>query len=155
MSIGHHAWLWCLSWSGPGHILRIEACLEGSVLSLLWESWAVQLLPMKGTDFFFWDRVSLNSPVCPGTHSVDQAALELRNLPASASQVLWLKVSFLKRRHEICSIGNWFCSLSCHPDNTVSPFPPIINLFLFVLCVGWCRVMAAFTLYIGLAFPLP
>jgi hypothetical protein len=28
---------------------------------------------------------------CPGTHSVDQAVLELRNLPASASQVLELK----------------------------------------------------------------
>jgi hypothetical protein len=28
---------------------------------------------------------------CPGTHSVDQAGLELRNLPASASQVLGLK----------------------------------------------------------------
>jgi hypothetical protein len=28
---------------------------------------------------------------CPGTHSVDQAGLELRNSPASASQVLGLK----------------------------------------------------------------
>jgi hypothetical protein len=26
---------------------------------------------------FFWDRVSLCSPGCPGTHSVDQAGLEL------------------------------------------------------------------------------
>jgi hypothetical protein len=33
----------------------------------------------------FQDRVSLCSPGCPGTHSVDQAGLELRNLPASAS----------------------------------------------------------------------
>jgi hypothetical protein len=40
----------------------------------------------------FQDRVSLYSPGCPGTHSVDQAGLELRNLPASASQVLGLKV---------------------------------------------------------------
>jgi hypothetical protein len=40
---------------------------------------------------FFRDRVSLCSPGCPGTHSVDQAGLELRNLPASASQVLGLK----------------------------------------------------------------
>jgi hypothetical protein len=39
----------------------------------------------------FEDRVSLCSPGCPGTHSVDQAGLELRNLPASASQVLELK----------------------------------------------------------------
>jgi hypothetical protein len=41
---------------------------------------------------FFRDRVSLYSPGCPETHFVDQAGLELRNLPASASQVLGLKV---------------------------------------------------------------
>jgi hypothetical protein len=39
--------------------------------------------------FFFFlvfrDRVSLYSPGYPGTHFVDQAGLELRNLPASAS----------------------------------------------------------------------
>jgi hypothetical protein len=39
----------------------------------------------------FQDRVSLYSSGCPGTHSVDQAGLELRNPPASASQVLGLK----------------------------------------------------------------
>jgi hypothetical protein len=39
----------------------------------------------------FRDRVSLCSPSCPGTHSVDQAGLELRNPPASASRVLGLK----------------------------------------------------------------
>jgi hypothetical protein len=38
--------------------------------------------------FVFCFFVSLFSPGCPGTHSVDQAGLELRNLPASASQVL-------------------------------------------------------------------
>jgi hypothetical protein len=37
------------------------------------------------------NRVSLCSPDCPGTHSVDQGGLELRNLPASASQVLGIK----------------------------------------------------------------
>jgi hypothetical protein len=41
--------------------------------------------------FVFRDRVSLCSPDCPGTHFVDQAGLELRNPPASASQVLGLK----------------------------------------------------------------
>ena len=40
--------------------------------------------------FGFWflvfrDRVSLYGLGCPGTHFVDQAGLELRNLPASAS----------------------------------------------------------------------
>jgi hypothetical protein len=45
--------------------------------------------------FFFFlvfqDRFSLCSSGCPGTHFVDQASLELRNSPASASQVLGLK----------------------------------------------------------------
>jgi hypothetical protein len=39
----------------------------------------------------FQDRVSLCSPGCPGTHSVDQPGLELKNPPAFASQVLGLK----------------------------------------------------------------
>jgi hypothetical protein len=43
---------------------------------------------------FLWvsrDRVSLCNRGCPGTHSVDQAGLELRDPPASASWVLGLK----------------------------------------------------------------
>jgi hypothetical protein len=43
-------------------------------------------LPWPIALFFFFslrDRVSLCSPGCPGTHSVDQAGLELRNPPAS------------------------------------------------------------------------
>jgi hypothetical protein len=32
----------------------------------------------------FQDRVSLCSPGCPGTHSVDQAGLKLKDLTASA-----------------------------------------------------------------------
>jgi hypothetical protein len=46
----------------------------------------------------FQDRVSLYSPGCPGTHFVDQAGLELRNPPASASRVLGLKA---------CAITTW------------------------------------------------
>ena len=41
--------------------------------------------------FLFWDRVSLCSPGYPGTYSVDQAGLKLRNPPLSASRVLGLK----------------------------------------------------------------
>ena len=41
--------------------------------------------------FINQDRVSLYSPGCPETHFVDQAGLELRNLPASASRVLELR----------------------------------------------------------------
>jgi hypothetical protein len=37
--------------------------------------------------FVFQDRVSLCTPGCPGTHFVDQADLELKKLPTSASQV--------------------------------------------------------------------
>ena len=37
-------------------------------------------------------RVSLYILGCPGTHSVDQASLELRNPPAPTSQMLGLKV---------------------------------------------------------------
>jgi hypothetical protein len=48
-------------------------------------------LVLFGLVWFFRDRVSLSSPGCPGTHSVDQAGLKLRNPPASSSQVLGLK----------------------------------------------------------------
>jgi hypothetical protein len=47
----------------------------------------------------FWDRVSLYSPGCPGTDSVDQAGLILRNPPASASQALGLKACATTARH--------------------------------------------------------
>jgi hypothetical protein len=40
----------------------------------------------------FQDRVYLCSPGCPGAHSIDQAALELRDPLDLASQVLGLKV---------------------------------------------------------------
>jgi hypothetical protein len=45
--------------------------------------------------FCFEDRLSLCSPDSPGTHSVDQAGLELRAPPASASRVLGLTMIFL------------------------------------------------------------
>jgi hypothetical protein len=47
-------------------------------------SWSVSL-------FVSLFRVSLCSPGCPKTQSVDQAVLELRDPPASSSQVLGLK----------------------------------------------------------------
>jgi hypothetical protein len=42
-------------------------------------------------DFGFWVFHTRCSPGCPGTHSVDQAGLELRDLPGSTSEVLELK----------------------------------------------------------------
>jgi hypothetical protein len=50
----------------------------------------------------FGDRVSLYSPDCPGTCSVDRAGLELRkNLPTSASQLLGLKTCAATAQHKI------------------------------------------------------
>jgi hypothetical protein len=48
----------------------------------------------------FRDRVFLYSPGCPGTHSVDQAGLKLRNLPVSASQLLGLKACATTAQHK-------------------------------------------------------
>jgi hypothetical protein len=48
----------------------------------------------------FLDRVCLCIPGCPGTHSVDQAGLELRNPPASAFQVLGLKTCTTTTKNE-------------------------------------------------------
>ena len=42
--------------------------------------------------FFFQDKASLCSPVCPETCCVDQTGLKLRDPPAFASHVLRLKV---------------------------------------------------------------
>jgi hypothetical protein len=66
--------------------------------------------------WFFRDRVSLYSPGCPGTHSVDQADLKLRNLPAFASQVLGLKACATMPSHgnfykAIYLTGVGYCSL--------------------------------------------
>ena len=53
--------------------------------------WLISICSIFLFLFFLWDRVSLCLPGCPGTHFVDQAVLELRNPPASASRVLGLK----------------------------------------------------------------
>ena len=60
------------------------------------------------TYFFFFGFLDLffsrpYSPGCPGAHSVDQAGLELRNLPASASQVLELKACATTAQHLLTS----------------------------------------------------
>jgi hypothetical protein len=65
---------------------------------------------------FFQDRVSLCSPGCPGTHSVDQAGLRLRNLPASASRVLGLKAW-------ATTPGQYFCLLLQCTDSERATYP--------------------------------
>jgi hypothetical protein len=66
-----------------------------------------------GGGCFFRNRVSLCSPGCPGTHFVDQAGLELRNPPASASQVLGLKMCAATARLVVVFNVYLFCSLFC------------------------------------------
>ncbi|GAB1286409.1 E3 ubiquitin-protein ligase UBR3 [Apodemus speciosus] len=59
-----------------------------------------------GEDLPSCQMVSLCSPGCPGTHSVDQAGLDIRNLPASASQVLGLKTCATTARRNIFKVWN-------------------------------------------------
>jgi hypothetical protein len=83
-------------------------------------------------DFFLGggcrDRVFLYSPGCPGTHSVDQAGLKLRNPPASASQVLGLKA---------CATTAWFMESFNTGDYKVyvcsatEPSMPLNSYFFF------------------------
>jgi hypothetical protein len=63
----------------------------------------------------FRDRVSLYSPDYPGTHSVDQAGLELRNLPASASQVLGLQASTTTPGFQSVLERGWVSRYVLHP----------------------------------------
>jgi hypothetical protein len=56
-----------------------------SVRVLFWLLKRFFFFPPSETEF------SLCNPGCPGTHSVDQAGLKLRNPSASASQVMGLK----------------------------------------------------------------
>jgi hypothetical protein len=89
------------------HVIFVFLCLDNLINMtdssfiylatnfMIWLFFTVEQYPivcMCHFFFFSWDRVSLYSPGCLGTHFVDQAGLELRNLPASASRVLGLKV---------------------------------------------------------------
>jgi hypothetical protein len=67
--------------------------------------------------FVFRDRVSLYSSGCPGTHFVDQAGLELRNLPASASQVLGLKACATTPGSNRTILQSLLPSLNMHLNN--------------------------------------
>ena len=62
--------------------------------------------------FVFQARVSLYSPGCPGLPFVDQAGLELRNLPASAFQVMGLSVCATMRGPYVSLIHTILIALS-------------------------------------------
>jgi hypothetical protein len=76
----------------PAAVAFVRAIFFQRSWSLFWDSFPCDTSLCKNLFFFFfWDRVSLCNPGCLGTHSVDQAGLKLRNLPASASRVLGSK----------------------------------------------------------------
>jgi hypothetical protein len=84
--------------SGPCFIIPLQRCRQKPTptssffFSFFFLFFVFLVFLFSWLVLVFLDRVSLCSPGCPGTHSVVQAGLELRNLPASASQVLGLKV---------------------------------------------------------------
>jgi hypothetical protein len=91
----------------------------------------------------FRDKVSLSSPGCPGTHFVDQAGLELKNPPASASQVLglkanattaWLPLSFDVSDLRYPQIAKNPMVFNCSEGGFL-----LINIFLSVLQHTLCR----------------
>jgi hypothetical protein len=69
-------------------LLKVELWLTLSVCLFVY---LFIYFPLLSTSVFR-DRVSLCSPGCLGTHTVDQVGLKLRSPPASASRVLGLKV---------------------------------------------------------------
>jgi hypothetical protein len=68
---------------------------------------------------FFHDRVSLCSPYCPGTHSVDLGCLQLISLPVSDSQELGLKALTNTAQLKDFSLRNLYQKLQInyHPIN--------------------------------------
>jgi hypothetical protein len=73
--------------------------MERVMLKFIWNGKITKIMKTILFIFFlfiffflvFQDEVSLYNPGCPTTHFVDQAGLEIRNLPASASRVLGLE----------------------------------------------------------------
>jgi hypothetical protein len=84
----------------------------------------------------FRDRVSLYSPGCPGTHFVDQAGLELRNPPASASRVLGLKACATFVRFLISILLTaLFCFLDIFFFNKKTFLKNFLKIYLlFIIC---------------------
>jgi hypothetical protein len=108
-------------------------------ISLLFLGYTVSLQIFWSSDSFFvlfcfvclfvWVRVSLCSPDCPGTHSVDQAGLELRNSPASAS----LSQCSLSLMYSSCVVN--MSTVAGHPQSVLCIWPVCVCV---CVCVVFC-----------------
>jgi hypothetical protein len=97
----------------PRQRFRSNACLE--TIHPVW--------PYLKNPFFFF--------CCPGTHFADQAGLELRNLSASASQVLGLKACATTPGNNLVFPGPEYCT---HSLETCSfQAPPLMLILAFLL----------------------
>jgi hypothetical protein len=83
----------------------------------------------------FRDRVSLCSPGCPGTHSVDETGLKLRNPPASTSQVLGLKACATTARLWGHFLSNHH-SHSSPPSSILQGCPEFVSLLFLASLLG-------------------
>ena len=79
---------WLAEISSLASYLHLQACYWSSIVE---SSFTVCFILFIFILLFFQDRVSLYSPGCPRTHSIDQADLILRDPPCSGSWVLGLK----------------------------------------------------------------
>ena len=82
----------CLGWRRLHMHTWLRWCVVDWGFGLVWFGCCCCFYFVLFCFFNFRDRVSLYRPSYPRNHFEDQAGLELRNLPASASQVLGLKV---------------------------------------------------------------
>ena len=87
----------------------------------------------------FFETRFLCSPGCSGTHFVDQAGLELRNPPASASQVLGLKAwwplkqSVSTYRKEALTVWRAkHCPMVCSFKCAMTSTSPMLQLQLLI-----------------------
>jgi hypothetical protein len=127
--------------SVAGRSLEVsEAARTGVKVVVSHGMWVLKVnsgpLEMEEMFLVFRDRISPCSPGCPGTHFVDQAGLELRNPPASASQVLGLQACATTARLDEMFLTPYLSSLrmvSCSRDPPASA-SIVLRSKVFTVC---------------------
>ena len=107
-------WLWAVwhrcwkSNSGPGHVSP-DLYILNVALSI------VKLNFLSPPPLFLYAGFSLCSSECPGTHSVNQAGLKFRNLPASDK----MPFSSKTKNHFAIIIFMFMASHRSNPETTI------------------------------------